>query len=432
MLALRVRTSRLLSALALSATALVLSACGGGGSDSSTAYVRVVNATLTHPSLDFQVNSSTAATALTYDVATGYTTPPTGATLTFNDTGSGTTLATTVPSLGANSHYTLIAYESNDTVQTALVSEDSATPTSGTILLRVLDLSTDAGKLDVYITDPGTDLASISTPSATVSASSATSFISFNAGTYRVRVTGSGNKSDLRLDIPSVTFTSQQRGTIVLTPTAGGALLNGAVVNEQATYTGVRNTNARVRLAAAVSGNATVAATATSGTSSVVVDSGSVSPAFGYYTLVPASATLNITVNGQTVAAPSTALQAGKDSTLFVYGAPTAATASLLSDDNRVPSDSSTVKLRLINGVTGSTGTLALTANSSLVASGIAAGSASSYVAVTGSTTAMNLTLTSSAVPGVLLQDTSNVLNLKGVYTIFANGPVTAPQLLIR
>jgi hypothetical protein len=259
-------------------------------------------------------------------------------------------------------------------------------------------------------------------------AASATSLLSYSPGTYRVRITAAGNKSDLRLDVPAVTVTSQQIATVVLTPASGGLLLNGGALVQQSTYAATRNINARVRLAAAVSGGATVAASA----GGTVIDSGSVAPAFGYYVLVPASSALNITVDGQSVGAPAGTLRAGADSTLLVYGSPGAATASLLVDDNRAPTDSSTVKLRLINGITGNVGNLSLTANSALVGSGIAQGAASSYVSVTGSANAMNLTLTSSLAPGILYTNSSNILNVNTVYTIMAAGPVSAPQLLIR
>ena len=50
-------------------------------------------------------------------------------------------------------------------------------------------------------------------------------------GTYRIRVTGAGNPSDLRLDIPS--RPGQPAGaTVILTPTAGGTLANGSVLIE--------------------------------------------------------------------------------------------------------------------------------------------------------------------------------------------------------
>ena len=99
---------------------------------------------------------------------------------------------------------------------------------------------------------------------------------------------------------------------------------------------------------------------------------------------------------------------------------------------NRPPVDATTVKLRLINGITGSAGTLTLTANTAPVGNGTAAGQASGYTSVIGSTNAMNLSLTSTAVSGVLYSNTGNILNPGGVYTVMAAGDISAPQLLIR
>ena len=55
---------------------------------------------------------------------------------------------------------------------------------------------------------------------------------------------------------------NQAVASVILTPTVGGTLVNAAVLAQQADYTAGRNTTARVRLAAAVSGNALVSASA--------------------------------------------------------------------------------------------------------------------------------------------------------------------------
>jgi hypothetical protein len=248
-----------------------------------------------------------------------------------------------------------------------------------------------------------------------------------------VCVTGSGNSSDLRMNL-TTTLTSQQVAFVILTPTSGGMLLNGSVLTQQSGVVATRNTGARVRLAAAVSGSPSVAANATAGTTTTVIDSGSVAPAFGYYVLVPnaASSTLNITVAGNSVSAPSTTLAAGGDYTLLVYGSASSSTASLIADDNRPPTDGTSVKLRVIHGLTGTTGTLTLTANSSLVSSGLAVGAASSYATVTATSTgAAVLKLIPSSTGTTWTDDTDYLLD-DTVYTILIGGDVAAPQFLIR
>jgi hypothetical protein len=422
------RSWSLIGAVALGA---LLAGCGGNSDSSSgNASLRIANATLTHPSLALLANSADTGTATALDTISTYVSPASGATVfQVNDTGSGTALATITPTLTGDHHYTLLAYESGGQVQTQVLNEDFATPASGSAQVLVYDFGLDAGDLDVYITDPSTDLATVTSPTTNLNKLALSSgLLTFSPGTYRIRVTGSGNKSDLRLDIPSVTLANQQVASVALTPAAGGILLNGSTILQQSTYTGTRNTNSRVRLAAAVSGGASVAASA----GSTVIDAGSVAPAFGFYVLVPASSALNITVNGQSVGAPATALTPGGDSTLFVYGNAGSATASLIADDNRPPTTTTNVKLRLLNGITGSAGALTLTANTSAVGTGIVPGAASAYVAVPGSTNAMNLSLTSSLSGGIFYSNTSNVLNAGTTYSVLAGGDTAAPQLLIR
>ena len=414
-----------------------LSGCGSGSSSSSTVSLRLANATLTHPSLDLLVNSAVTLSATAADSVSAYVAPAAGGnTLQVDDAGSATALTTTVPTLTGGQHYTLLAYESGGTVKTVVVNEDDAAPAAGVAQLRIFDTALDAGKLDVYITAPGADLSTLSptTSFGTLTAPTATLLVSYSPGTYEVRVTGAGNKSDLRIDMPAVTLTSQQIANVVLTPAAGGVLLNGSTLIEQGAYAAVRNTNARVRLASAVSGGATVAVSATTPAGTTTIDAGSVAPAFGYYVLVPASSTLNVSVNSGSVGSGIPAPAAGTDATLLVYGASGAATAKLIADDNRPPTDATTVKLRLINGITGSAGALTLTANTAPVGVGILPGAASSYVSVPGSPNAMNLTLTSST-SGTFLPNTSNILNPGGVYSVMAADPPsgsTQPQLLIR
>ena len=423
--------------LGLVVLCLALVGCkGSGSSSSSTASIRVANATLTHPSLDLLVNATSTLSATAADAVSAYASVPSGGpTLQLNDAGNATALITTSPTLIGAGHYTLLAYESGGVVATALLPEDTAAPGTGTAQIRFFVAAVDAGKLDIYVTNPNDDLSAISTPFATspvITNAFSTQYVDKAPGTYRVRVTGAGNKADLRMDLP-VTLAAQQLGTVILTPASGGVLLNGSSIIQQGAYAATRNTNARVRIATSVSALATVSAIATSAGGNVAIDSGSVAPTYSSYTLVPANSTLNVSVNNQSVGVAGAALKVGGDATLFVYGDPAAATATVVTDDNRTPSDPTTIKLRLINGITGVAGKLSLTANSAPVASSVPPGTVSGYVTVAGGTSgnAMNFVLNSSNHSNPYLKDSTNVLNLKGVYTVMAVGDAGAPVLLV-
>lgn len=416
----------------LAALGLALTGCGGGGDSSSAASLRVANATLTHPSLDLYLNGTASVAATAADAVSEYAAPGSGSnTVQLNDNGSGTSLVSNVRTLSGGAHYTLVAYESGGSVKTFVMGEDTVAPTSGASL-RIYDAAIEAGKIDVYIVPDTTPCTNLSAAfSAPVSFGTLTSptpqTVSQGAGTYNVCVTGQGSKSDLRLSMP-ITLTDQQVATVVLTPaSSGGLLVNGALVVQQSTYTAARNTNVRVRLAGAVTAGATVAAAA----GGTTIDSG-VAPLFGFgYTLVPASSALSVTVSAGPVAAPQQPLVAGSDMTLLVVQGTAGPVATLLTDDNRLPSDPTTVKLRLINGTDNGTGAVTLTANNSPIGISVAAGAASEYTTVPGgvSNATFGLALSSSTA-GTF--STSTTLNPNTVYNVLAVGSFPTPQLLIR
>jgi hypothetical protein len=430
-------TRRNLLASALAAVALP--GCGGHGSSSGSASVRLVNATLTHPSVDLWVNGALSQSGIAQDTAGTYVdVGSSGTVLQVDDAGSSTGLAALTPSLVAGQDTALLAFESGGSVGLVTIDEAFAAPASGAATLRVADYAAQAGKLDVYVATGAladvTALASLSavgtlTPGSTGSALSLT----YTPGNYFVIVTGAGNASDVRLWNMPVTLGNQQVATVVLTPAAGGLLLNGGLLVQQGSYTAFRNDNVRVRLATAVTNNATVAATATSGASSVLIDPGSVAPQFGAYVVIPAASTLAITVDGTPVAPPAGAMEPGTDYTVLVSGAPGAAGATLIADDNRPSSDTTAAKLRLINGISGNaTNLLTLTANSVSVGSQVPPDTASGYTSIPGSTNIASLVLYSNQRAGVYFSNSSFVFAAGGVFTVFATGDFSAPFLLVR
>ena len=414
--------------------AAVVAGCGGSGNSSSSASLRLVNASLTHSSLDLLINASVAIPATTQDSVSAAAAPSSGSvTVQINDASTATALVSSILSLTGGQHYTIVAYESGGALKTAALTEDFATPASGTAQMRFYDASTDAGALDVYVTtDTVTPwniyLASVSTPKTTISADTSptsSGWSLYAPGTYRVYVTGAGNKADLRNGFTgtTVTLSGQQTATVLLTPASGGLLVNGSAVIQQGTYSALRNATARVRLVGAVSANALVGATA----GSTTIDAGNVAPTVGDYVIVPAPSVLAVNVNGAAVTPPAAALTAGGDATLLVYGDPGTATASLITDDNRRPSVSTNVKLRLVNGITGTPGALAMSANFTTLASGVAAGGASNYGLLAGSTS-MQIDVTSALSPTELFAKTGLNVGSDKVYTLFMLGDFASPR----
>ena len=166
---------------------------------------------------------------------------------------------------------------------------------------------------------------------------------------------------------------------LVLTPGAGGVLVNALVLVQQGAITRQDSQLARVRLAAVVADSGTVGARV--GTTTLAAGNGS--PSLGDYLLLPAGAsTVVVSVNGQAVSASSFTLLPGQDYTLMVHGPLAAAQLSWVRDDNRLPADVSRAKLRLINGLSDTAAPLAMTLDFASVASAVAAGTASVYASV--------------------------------------------------
>ena len=217
------RFRALVAVMAFAAAALA--GCGSSSSNKN-ASVRLVNATLTHASINLLANSEPVVTATAINTVSEYADVPSGSpSLQVNDATSGAVLAVTAPTVAESQKFALVAYESGGAVRTAVISEGTTLPPANTAIVRIFNAATDAGSIDVYITDPAVDITTLSSPTFSFTSSTsvqATNFASFAApspagATYRIRVTGAGNPSDLRLDIPSILLLNQRVATVILT-----------------------------------------------------------------------------------------------------------------------------------------------------------------------------------------------------------------------
>ena len=119
------------------------------------------------------------------------------------------------------------------------------------------------------------------------------------------------------------------------------------------------------------------------------------------------------------------------DSTLLVYGSAAAPTASLIADDNHLPTTSGNLKLRLLNGLTGAASPLALDAAFAVVASNVLPGTASPY-AVIASSTALRVDVFSPASLTPIYSNAALSVPGNAVYTLFMLGDAATPIPLLR
>ena len=290
-------TLRKLSLFALVALPF-LHGCGNSSS-SSSGSVRLVNATTEYPSLDLYWSTNAVSAGVASFSAGSYGSVDSGTqTLTLRSAGTATASATGSYSLGGDTRYTIVSYIAPTGGLTgALLNDSEAAPTTGTAKFRVFNtiayvpsgstVATDL--LDVYLTSTTTSCTALASSGVSPTASNVRALGGYveitapTAGTtYRVCVTGAGDRGDLRLDLPSLTLKDQQITTLVLTATPGGVLVNGVQVDQQDAVTARTNPSARVRVVADAANRATVSATVNGTT----LASGLASPVVGSYALV--------------------------------------------------------------------------------------------------------------------------------------------------
>jgi Domain of unknown function (DUF4397) len=389
------------------------SADSSSGSSQST--VRLVNATIDYASLDLIASSTTLASGVATGSASSYATIDSGATtFSVERGGSGTPSAQTTLTLSKDVDYTLLAYTSGQKLQ--------VTSLTGNGKIRVSNLSSDGGSMDVYMMGDGGTLSAASTLANSVGGT--TGYFEVNKGTYHVWVTTAGDKTDLRLDLPSIAISDKQVLTLVLTSAVGGVLVDGFLVTQKGEVSARKNGSARVRLAANITANGSIDATANG------VSLGSASRSVGSYTLVPAGTlSVSVVVNGNTVNAGNLNAEGGADLTLLAVGDGASPRFFLLNDDNRRPV--SGVKLRLVNGINGLGDNISLTADYNLIAHDVAPGTASAAASVSSGTISL-MEVNSSQANTSLYRATDVSLQSLGVYSLFMLGNNAAPTGILR
>lgn len=423
---LRQRLSRLLPWLPALAV-VALTACGGSD-DAQFAHVRLLNASPGYNSLDLYLDDDRQAAAIATGAVSSYADVDPG---TYNTSvrraDSATDLATVERGYSEDSSYTLVAYGWEGSLKTYQLTDSEDSPGSGLTRVRVFNTATDAGTLDVYLTDSNTELTDATPIASSVAGASLSAYKNLSSGSWRLRVTGNDDATDVRLDLSAVALASNQVVTVVLTPGSGGVLVNAIVLVQGGSATAYNNPSARVRLVAGSTGNATHSAVVAGTT----LTAGTPSPAVGSYILVNAGGaqSLDLQVNGSRLSTTTVSLSAGGDYSLLVHGASSAPQLAVLSDNNRLPSSSSQAKLRLVNGAYNLAGGLTLNLDYDALASDIAAGSASSYKAVTASSgSTMTVDLSGSSLAGW----TDLSITAKAVYSVFVLGEATAPTAVLR
>jgi len=420
------------AAVAAAALCATLAGCGSHGSTAAApASLRLVNATQAS-TLTLSLNGAAEIPNLAPGAASGYASIAAGSyTSSVGPTDGSLGASTQLVALGSGGAYTTLAYQRSNAIVSTTFTDNLAAPAAGGALVRVANVSQDAGPLDVYIVAQGsTSLTNLTPTFQNVPSGSASTPSLATAGTYGLFVTAYANQSDVRFSLPAFTLSSTEILTIALTSTSGGALVNATLITQGGATQFIPNQAARVRLVAAFPPNGTTSVTANAAVNSTTLPT-LTAPSLSNYSLVTAPTTsYAVVVNGVSVATaalPATSFASGGDYTILAYGSSTAPTVAVFTDNNQTAGFDAIV--RVINASVP-TGGVSLSYNFQTLANNVAYGAASAYTGVTPSSAAqLQLTSPNTAFVTYTVPNVNFVSS--AVYTLFALGAPGAQQVNI-
>ncbi|HTQ36671.1 MAG TPA: DUF4397 domain-containing protein [Steroidobacteraceae bacterium] len=398
--------------------------------NAASANMRVLNVSSGYAPLDLYTTSSTtdapdvqqfAGVAL--NTASDYA-PVSADTyaLKFRKTGVTGNLLVTGSTVAESSHVTYVAYGGINQFAMLPITEDTDPADAGFSQVQIVN-ATASDALDIYLSGAGDSLDNLTPTVSAAAAGAITGPLIYTSGTYRLRVTLAGDKTDLRLDVPAITLASTDIVSIVVSESPGGVLVNAVVIPQQGTPAFYINNNVRIRGAVGLSTGS--AASLTVGGTAIVTSKPARSYIADTYTILPSGNDLvNVSVDGATVASATRTLAPGMDYTMLIWDTAGVPQITLLPDDNRLDIKGE-VKLRLINGMSGLGAPLNLSIDFAPVAEYVVVGAASDYFELEPSTINVNgyhLDLLNAQTLDALISRDSVLLQAKGVYTFFAAG----------
>jgi len=380
------------------AFALLVAGCGGGNADSSSkkAQMRLLNVSSDYDSVDLYSNNGDqeSDTKQVSGVTTGTISPYVQLkgdtyTLKFRKTGTTGDLLSKSTEIASGTHTTFVSYGITGGFAVAAIDEDIDAPESGSTKVQVLNTA-GAEAFDVYLTGANDALADVSAAVSGVAAGATSSAVSVSSGDRRLRVTLTGKKTDLRLNVPTISLPSAGVVTIILTRSTGGVLVNAVVLPKQGQPTAYDNTaTARIRVLNVTSSYDSLdvySSSDGSDTDNQLFGGIARGTATAYAALKADTYTLKFRKSGAAgnLLATQTTLVEDKHVTYVAYGSSSRFGVLSIDDETELP-NTSYAKLQVFNATTADsldvylTGTADALTDVSPAISAVAAGSSSGF-----------------------------------------------------
>ncbi|MFO1312750.1 MAG: DUF4397 domain-containing protein [Burkholderiales bacterium] len=382
------------------------------------AQVRVLNL-LPGSTVDVQITGQPSFTNVAFETITGYQTyvnQSTQFTVTFS--GTSTQIGSFTIPLGGDQPYTLVVYGTSLAPLVTLVAEVAQAPTNGNVQLAVFNAAANNPNLDLYLTAPGVDIANVGPNFSFISYSGNSFNLAFAPGTYQIRATVAGTKTVV-YDSGGQVYTPNIALTFIAYAVGSGTLVNAAVMESKGPYRTLNTIFSRLKAVNAAAGPGNVNMLQ----DNVPLINGVNYPSGSLYSL---AARGNTTVSFEASAAPgtslgsvSTTLAPATDTTAVIAGTDLATTAFVLQDYNILPASGGN-RVRFVNASLGSRPVNA-SITGTQVATGIAFGTASAYVATSPAT--VTITFTDAETGAVVATQGGIVFSANQTLSVYLVGP---------
>lgn len=176
--------------------------------DDARTRVRVVHASADAPAVDVLVDDATVLDAVPFGVGSSYLELLGG---TYNiDVAADVSGAVVIDAdlnLAAQTDYTVLAVNNLSQIEPLVLVDDNTLPAEGNIKLRLVHAAVNAGLVDVYITAPGDDIASLEPNISDFAFKADSGYLEVPAGEYQVRITLADTKT-VAIDTGALSLTA--------------------------------------------------------------------------------------------------------------------------------------------------------------------------------------------------------------------------------
>ncbi|MFZ3323642.1 MAG: DUF4397 domain-containing protein [Usitatibacter sp.] len=413
--------------VAVVAALALVSGCKGSHNQNSTS-MRAMQAVPDAEPLDILVDTDVKASALTLGQTSSIASFDSGTRdVQVRSSTSQSILSDKQIAFASGVTSTLMVYGKRAGINTQLLPDDTTTIDSGQLRIRLVNLASDSGPVDLYLTAAGQNISTSPVIIPSTGFGSASGSVEIAPASLAVTITSAGTQ-DILFTSGTQTFAAGSYVTIVVVPTLGGKLVNVSLINQASGGTFLQNTSARVK---AVNGiiNSTNVNFRVDGAAILVnvpyaAGSSYITSPAGQHTLTvepsntPGTPAFSLPVN----------FQAARDYSALAIGSLSSAGMVTFLDDNSLPA-SGFCKLRFVNGLSDGN-SVDVQLNFATQVSQLPAANASTYFQVAPSIT---YTITYSTGGGVQVIGTLTPIELDtpGVYTSYVVGTVANAKIIV-